>query len=512
MKFNRTRNSIRNIIWGFFNKFVMLFFPFIIRTIIIKKLGVEYLGLNSLFSSILQILSLTELGFSSAIVFSLYQPVSENNTQKISSLMNYFKKVYRIVGTVILVLGLLILPFLNQIINGDYPSNINIYVVYLIQLFNVSITYYLFAYKNVLLIAYQRNDISSKVNGILYIIQYLLQILIIVLLRDYYLFLIIVSVMTIVNNLVINHLVDKRYPYCNSKEELDIESKQQIKKSVKGLLINKICQTTRNSLDSIFLSFFLGLNVVAIYNNYYSILNSIVVLLGIVSTSILSSIGNSIVVHDMEKNYQDMKKFNFIYMLISGWATIFLLCLYQPFMKLWMGEQYLFDFKIVVLFCVYFYCLEIGVIRASYSDATGLWWENRNRAILETICNIVLNILLGKLWGVYGIICGTLFSLLLINFGMGSQILYKHYFKTHKVSEYFKSHFIYAVITIIVASITYVLCSLVELQGILDFMVKGIICTVIPILLYALFYMKTNLFHYFTFYLKKIKLIGWKDN
>lgn len=188
---SRTQNAIRNIFTGVFNKIIILLFPFVIRTVIIKKLGTEYLGLSSLFTSILQVLNLTELGFSSAIVFSLYKPIAEKDDNRICSIMNFYKRIYRIIGFIILVMGLIVLPFLPNFIKGSYPSDINLYILYLIYLFNTVITYYLFAYKSALLNAMQRNDIINNVNSITVIIQYILQIIILYCTKNYYIYMII---------------------------------------------------------------------------------------------------------------------------------------------------------------------------------------------------------------------------------------------------------------------------------------------------------------------------------
>ena len=151
-------------------------------------------------------------------------------------------------------------------------------------------------------------------------------------------------------------------------------------------MIYKICTTTRNSLDSIFISAFLGLNSVAIYNNYYMIMSSIVTFLSIITNSMTSGIGNSVAIETPKKNYNDMNKFNFVYMLLAGWCTVCLICLYQPFMELWVGTEYMLGMDCVILFGLYFYSLGIGAIRAVYSDAAGLWWESKYRAIAENNC------------------------------------------------------------------------------------------------------------------------------
>ena len=489
---SRTKNTVRNIITGFINKFVLLIFPFIIRTILIKTLGAEYLGLNSLFTSILQVLNLTELGFSSAIVYSMYKPIANNDKKTVCALLNFYKKIYRIIGMVILLLGLILLPFLPKLIHGSYPSNINIYILYLIYLANTVITYLLFAYKNTLIIANQRNDIINNISTIVQTFQYVAQMIILCVLKNYYLYIIVQLFANVLNNLLVLYAAKKKYPDFVCEGDITKEEKKEIRKKVYGLMIQRICSTTRNSLDSIFISAMLGLNIVAIYNNYYSIMSAILAVIGVIITSMISSFGNSVAVESVEKNYNNMNKFNFIYMWIAGWCTICMLCLYQPFMKIWMGTEYMFPFSVVICFCLYFYQLKMGDMLSIFKDAAGTWFVGRYELIIETILNIILNFVLGKLFGVHGIIIATFLSLLFVGFTYGTYIIFKYYFVGMSMKKYYLSHLFYLVSTIIAALITYYICSLILIDGINGLIIKGSICIFVPNLIYFIIYFKTK--------------------
>lgn len=494
MKIERTKNTVRNVMSGLINKVILLFFPFVIRTVIIQKLGSEYLGLSSLFTSILQVLNLTEMGFTNAIVYNLYKPIAENDKDKICALMNFYKKAYTIIGTVILILGLVLLPFLNNFISGEIPEDINIYILYLIYLANTVISYFLFVYKTVLLTAHQRNDILNNINTILTLIQYTIQIILLYVFKNYYLYVMVLPIITIINNIVSGIIAKKRYPEYICKGQINQETKKTIKQKVSGLVIIKVCQTTRNSFDSIFISAFLGLTLVAIYNNYYTILTGVATLMGAITTAMFSGVGNSVAIESKEKNYDDMIKFDFMYMWITGWCSVCLLCLFQPFVRLWLGNDYLLPFGVVILLVLYFYTLRMGDIKSIYLETAGLWWETRYRAMIESVVNLILNFVLGKIYGLYGIIAGTLISLVIINFGFGSQIVFKHYFKNGKLKEYFLYHIKYFLVTIFIAIITLFLCELIKFDGILGLILRTFICIIIPNILYFAIYHGTENF------------------
>ena len=500
---SRSKNVVRNLRSGFLYKVVQIIFPFIIRSVIINILGVEYLGLDSLFVSILQVLNLAELGFSSAVTYSMYKPIVDNDKKTICALLNSYKRIYRIIGIIILMGGLLILPFLRNLIDGAVPDT-NIYILYCAYLMNTVISYMLFAYKTALLNAHQRSDIATNIQAIVSLLQYLAQIMVLVVFRDYYLFVAIMCIATILNNILVAVVVKKKYPEYICTGKISKEQRKDIRKKVTGLLVYKICATTRNSLDSIFISSMVGLTAVAIYSNYYTIMFAIVGIMGTLISAATASVGNSLVTESEEKNYNDMKRFDFLYMWVSGWLAVCLACLYQPLMQLWMGVENMFSYEIVILFCIYFYALKMGDIRALYSDAKGLWYENRFRTVAESIVNILLNWTLGYFFGVPGIIVATLISLLIIGFGYGSQILFRHYFVHEKVSKYFLRHATYALVTIMVGAVTYFVCSFISLDGIWGLVAKVTVCVVLPNLIYLTVYRNTKIYKDSAVFVKRI--------
>lgn len=494
MKLNRTENSIRNIFWGVISKFVMLFFPFIIRTILIKSLGADFLGLNSLFTSILTVLNLAELGFSSAVVYNMYKPIAENDAETVCALMAYYRKVYHVIGVCVTVVGVALIPFLPHLISGSYPQSINITVLYLLFLANTSVSYFLFAYKNCILTAYQREDVISKITIVLKIVMYAMQMAALLLLHNYYWYVIAMIICTVATNIITAYYSDRIYPQYQCKGEISKDKRRDIRKNIQGLMVGKVCMVSRNSFDSIFLSMFLGLETVAIYGNYYYIMSAISGILTILMTSLSAGIGNSIATESMEKNYKDINKFVFIYAWISGWCAVCLFCMFQPFMEIWMGKDMLFPMLDVILICLYFYSLTMGDVRSQYSSAAGLFWENRKYVLVEALSNIVLNYILGKLFGVHGIIAATLISILMINFVWGSAILFKYYFKDYTVVEFYKKHFFYFGVAIITAVITYFLTILVHGNMYVRFIASALTCCIVPNTFFYLIYHKREEF------------------
>lgn len=440
MNSNRVQNAIRNTKWGVIEKIITLICPFIVRTFLIYRLGAEFSGISSLFTSVLAVLNLTELGFSNAIIFHMYKPISENDNDKICALLNLFRKAYFIIGLIILIIGSAITPLIPKLINGDVPIGINIYFIYLVFLINSVIGYFMFSFKVSVLSAYQREDVISR--NLLYynILLCVMQCAIIYISKNYYYFVLIVPICTFILNILNNLSVKKLFPLLSAKGEISKEEKKDLIKELYGLIIWKIGGASRNSFDSMFISAFLGLVFVTMYDNYFQILNGVNVIIAVLCTSITAGVGTKIASHSIQDNYEDFKRFHFLYMWIAGWCTVCIFCLMQPFMLIWMGEKLLLPSSMVILFCYYFFMMNKGNINSVYYHAAGLWWNGKYRSIVEIILNLILNYFLGKKYGLFGIILATIISFSIVNI-YGASVVFTKYFKNKKYFLYVLENF-----------------------------------------------------------------------
>lgn len=503
MKLNKTKNTIRNIIFGVITKIVQLILPFVIRTVFIYTLGIEYLGLNSLFTSILSVLSLSELGIGSAMVFSMYKPLADGDTDTICALMNLYRKCYRIIGLVITSIGILLLPFLQYLIHGKVPVGINIYIIYLITLFGTSITYFLFAYKNCILQVYQRNDIINKITVCLSLIQYTLQITILIFLKNYYCYLFVVPLISASNNIVIAFIVSRKYRQYTPIGKVPKSIIDNIKKRVYALLLYKIGGIVLNSVDNIVISACLGLTILAVYNNYYYIITAIFGFLSIISLSMLAGVANSIVTESVEKNYNDFKTFLFMDLWIVGWCAITLFCLYQPFMKLWVGVDYMFSDITVLLITILFYVWRIGDIVGVYKDGLGMWFEDRFRPFIGAVVNLVVNIILVNIIGINGVILSSIISILTITFPIAALTLFKNYFHISS-KEFFFIQIKHFLIVLTGGICTYLLCNLVTINSFVGLFIRMLICIIVPNVIMLLFYHRSQQFGVAKIFVKNI--------
>ncbi len=454
---------------------------FVTRSIFIFNLGRLYLGLNGLFSSVLTMLSLAELGFGAAMVYSLYGPIANKETQKICALLNLYKKIYQIIGLFILLVGLILSFFIHNLVKGELPDGVNLYIVYLISLSNTVLSYFLFAYKQSLFIADQRSDILNLISSVIIILMNVVQITILINYKNYYLYLIIHPFFTIINNLLIYYISNKKYPSYRCKGNVSLDVKKDIKKRVSGLFLYKICNVLRDSIDNIYISSFIGLAALGTYNNYLMIFNIVSSFVLILKNSIIAIIGNSIVKESEDKNYRDFNILQLLFMWGSIWASTCIFCLSQQFITVWLGKNYLMPTKTVFLLALLFFAYRLGDLCAIYRHAAGLWWFDKARPVVETIIKSILALILIRMIQIDGLIISTVLCLLFINSIWAAVILYKHYFIHQKIFNYIKNNIFYLLVAIVVMVVTYKLCCFIEIKNqIINLLIKSLICILIP--------------------------------
>ncbi len=425
---SRSKKAKINAIWGLICKFITMIGPFVIRTVIIKEIGVEYVGLNSLFTSVLTVLNMSEMGLGVAIIYNMYRPIADDNIEEICALLNLYRKVYRMIGCAILTIGIILSPFIPLMISGDVPSGINIYLLYFIFLLNTVVSYLMFSYKVCLLNAHQRNDIDSKISTGLSLFMYLAQAYILIRWKNYYAYAFVLLFYTVFYNISVYIYTKFKYPMYICKGNVEDKTLADLKQQVRSLFIVKVATATRNSFDSIVISATLGLASVAIYNNYYYILNAVAVFVSVLCTAISGGIGNSLVCDSIDKNHKDFIRISNAYIWVCGCCTACLMVLYQPFMNIWVGTDYMVPNFTMILFSAYFILTRVNNVGGQYLDAAGLFAERKLYAILESVANIVLNILFGKLWGMNGIIIATMITIYFACFLPVSHIVYNHIF------------------------------------------------------------------------------------
>ena len=491
MKVERTKNATRNIVFGLFLKIYQIFVPFLMRTAMIYFMGVQYLGLNSLFASILQVLNLAELGVGNAMVYSMYKPIAEDDEISICALMRLYRTYYRVIGLVIAAAGLLLTPFIPRLINGDVPPELNIYVLYLLNLTVTVLSYWLFAYKNSLLQAHQRVDVTSKVTLGTNTIQYVLQFLVLVGIKNYYVYVLVALATQALTNIVTAIVATKMYPNYHPAGKLTRNQENDINHRIRDLFTSKLGGVIVNSADTVVISAFLGLTILAIYQNYYYILTSVIGFVGIAFQSCTAGIGNSVIVESEGKNFADLKKYTFLIAWITGFCTCCFLCLYQPFMEIWVGEDLMLGLAAVICFCIYYFIYEINQLLNTYKDAAGIWHEDRFRPLVTAIANLTMNLVLVQFWGIYGVLLSTSLSMLFVGMPWLLHNLFTVLFDKTRMMGYVRTLLKYTTVVVISCIACYGVSTIFHFSAVGDLVYRAVISCILPNLIYFVIYHKT---------------------
>lgn len=469
------------------------------RYLFLKTLSIEYLGINGLFTNILGVLSLADLGIANSIVYRLYEPISKEDVNRVGELMDFFRQAYLLIGLVITVAGLAITPFIQFLIKdaSEIPTDVNLHIVFLLFLLQSSSSY-LFAYKLTLLIADQKQYLHSIVITAITIIRYIVQYFILISSRNYTLTLVFGIAVTVVLNWVFSLLVSKRYSSVfQVRSKLGKQDRNAIYKDTSAAMLHKVGGTVLSSTDNILLSKFIGLTVTGLYSNYSMIISSVFSVISMFFSGFTSSLGNAHAVLDKESRYELYKKSLFLNFFIIGLTTVCIFGLIDDFLLLWLRKEYYLEESVVVLLSISYYINGTRIISTSYTTACGLFVRDKARPVIEAILNLIISIVALKIMGIGGIFLGTILSSILTVFWREPLLLYKYAFEK-SVVDYWKEYIKSAVVVVISFLIVsmFVDRMLLVNGNLLLWILKALICIAVFFIIHFLFFCKTNEYRY----------------
>lgn len=477
---SRTEYSLINMLTGMIGYVVNTAAGFVCRIIFVRTLSADYLGVSGLFTNVLSMLSLAELGISSAITYALYKPIAEGDEKKTASIMRFYQKAYVAIGCFVAVIGLAMLPFLDLIITDPPAIKENIYFLYLLYLLNTVITYF-FSYRQAILTAAQRQYIVTGYSYVITIAQSVVQSVYLLLTHEYIGYLLIQIVGGVVYNVWVSAKAAKDYPYIKSKhvEPLAREEKRSLFRNIKALAINKVSGVLVNSTDNIAITFFTGLSSVGYASNYTLFSATLDKLVTLLFNGLTGSVGNLNATSDEETRYRFFKALNLANFWLYGWGAIGIAFISGDLVQCFYGSEYLLPMRIPIILAVNFYT--IGMLHASYTykSTLGLFRYGQYILIFTGLINIVLDVLLGKVMGVFGIYLATLIARMCTNLWYEPYAVYRYGLKKNPWL-YLKRYLVFALLLTGTGILCYPMCALCKFSVPANIICKVLICSLIP--------------------------------
>ena len=495
MEDSRTKNSLKNIKVGMINKMLTMILSFVSRRLFIQYIGIEYLGINGLFAEILGVLSLADLGFGTAMTYSFYKPVAEKDNEKIAALLSFYKVVYNVIAAIVGILGLILVPFLKYIVNidKDIPYLEVYYIIFLADI----VVSYLYIYKSSIISASQKQYIVSKYQIYMSLLKTLLQIAVVVLTRNYMLFISISVLITLANNLLVSRKASSLYPEINKHgHQLSKAEKKSIFSNLGSVFLYKLSSTLLNSTDNTLISIICGTIFVGLYANYKTVTTNITAIVTIFFSSLTASIGNLIVTADENSRYRVFKSMQMVSFFL---ATVSITCMYilmDEFMVIWLGtDDYLLDhFTFIAILLNYYLATTLQPLW-SFREATGLYRRTRYIMVIAAVVNLILSIILGIKLGIGGIILASFIAKITTYFWYEPKLLFEEYFSLEAI-KYFVPHLTNIILLFLTIVISRFLTGWIEGVSPLTWCVKAVICLSIVGIVYFVRYFRTDEFKY----------------
>ena len=490
---SRTKNTVRNVRTGAIVQVIKLLLAFVVRTFFIRLLNKDYLGVEGLFTNILTILSFAELGIGNAIIFNMYKPIAENDEEKIKSLMKLYKKAYNIIGVAILVIGAAITPFLGFIIKEKPNISENLSLIYILYLINTSVSYF-FSYKKSIIIAHQKQSVINNITSVFYVLKSICEILFLYLTRNFIVYLVLQIVFTIITNVVFSIRANKMYPYLKDTKVKSLEKSvsKRIFSNVRAIVVYKFGGVILGATDNIIISSMINVGTVGLVSNYNMIITGVqsVLTLSVVH-GVEASVGNLNAIASKEKKEKIFYELNFIDYIIYSFCALAFVVLLNPFIKLWLGMDFVLHQSIPIALAVSFYVSGIRNPAYIYRTTNGLFEKGKLAPYLCAIINIVTSIILCKFLGVLGVFIGTSIAQLCSLTWIDPLLIHKHVFN-NSAKKYFKKYFIYFLVFVINIVILQLLSNLIEDTGVVSFIIKLLMVAVIPNVINIIIFRKSE--------------------
>ncbi len=494
----RSKNSFLNSVTAMIGKTLALITGFIVRVFFVKALGDTYLSVNTLFTNIISVLSIADLGFGTAICYAMYKPMANGDPEKTNQLLHFYKKVYRVIGLVIFGLGLVLLPFLKPIVGSENMIK-DIYMIYMLFIVRACVTYWMFSYRTSIVDAAQKRYKIQRFEYLFDILSAVSQILMLILFNSFIGYMLVSIAFILIKNVFIGFYVAKMFPYIKIKPEgnLSKEEKKELYKNIYGVAFYRISGTIYTSSDSIIIAASSMIPFVAVgyYGNYHIVFAAIISIIGSVISSFTSSIGNFNILENKEKKLDLFGKINFLNFWIYGVLSVCLMCLIDPFVKLLFGAESVLSFWIVALLVLNFIMDGIGKTIIIYKDACGLFFKGRHRPMISALLNIVLSVVLIYPFGLAGVILGTILSRLLSTFWYDTILVYKNVFETSS-KKYFIVYFLQLIFIVGISALMYYLMSFITISNLFMWCVWGVVLFIASNLIFLLCFAKTKSFKF----------------
>lgn len=500
---SRTKNTALNFVTGVGGQILTTILSFVVRTVFIQKLGVEYLGIGGLFMNVLQLLALTQLGMDTAINYKLYKPLAERDETRVRVLMKFYKQAYRVIGLVIFILGIIVIPGLPYLIK-DYDRldtlNINIALIFLLYLLQSVSTYLFFAYRTVIIRTAQKSYVLNIVDYFINIAQSVAQVLVILLLHDFMIYVGTVVVFSIVKNFVNAVIAERMFAYAfqPEKESMSRAEVKSIFKDCMALFVYKINGVVLKATDNIVLSSLIGLSIVGIYSNYVLFYNVIRRFILQIYGAVKASMGNLFASGSIERSYFMFELMNYVTVICYGTALVGVTICSNELITVWLGPEYAirqpFPFLIGLELILSGLKVNLGQIR----NLTGAFRQMWYRPLMGIVINIVVSIIGAIYWGICGVILGTIAADFLTNLMVDPRVIHKYSFKGIKpVSHYYKKNAVYMLVLASVCLVDFYICELVNIPvPLLNLLLHILICLIsVPVVFLSL-YWRTDVCQY----------------